>query len=618
MNAGIHFPKVLIFLLIHASVYGGVIKKPARNFPQSNAVKTTGFIENKGPTFAKAMVDKASQIRSGFIENKGQVIDQNQRPNNEVLFLYNGKGLHVQLKKNGFSYEVVKGTADKPHMVSGMNDAIVNADHPEPVCDTLKIHRIDILFDGMVNEAELMRGEQSADYINDYTGLAPITHIHHYQKIIYKNVYTNIDVEFVIADQQFKYNFIIHPGGKVGDIKLKFEGANNITLSDEGHIVIETAYGVIDESIPYSYLSASARATEDKPIEARFISLGVKDQQRSVTLFGIEVENYDTTKTLVIDPLPWATYFGGDNADYAYCTSLDTNGNIFIGGLTSSGNIATSGASQNAAGGNNDGYIAKFNSSGSLLWCTYIGGAQNDYIYDLVANAAGDVYACGFTSSTTNIATSGAYQGAFAGTYDALIIKFNSAGILQWGTYFGGALSENLYTCTADRSGNLLVAGSSGSLSGIASSGAYQTVNAGGVYDVYLAKFNPLGQLLWATYYGGTGDDYVQGVITNLNGDITISGRTSSANGIATSGAWQPVTGGGGNDAFVAKFNAAGAMQWATYFGAAGNDIAYNITTDTNANLIITGNTNSTIGIANLFWRNFAGNRNRHYHRFGQ
>ncbi len=548
-------------------------------------------------TFASNAVSRGPY---GFIENKGQVVNQNHQPNKEVLYLYNGRGLHVQLRQNGFSYEVIKTERSLKEKLNIEIDPAGKSGQ-DSFDYTYKIHRIDILFEdlpagqaGGNKNANIAAYGKSLDYLNYYTAgtaQAGISDVHHYQKIVYTNIYPNIDVEFVLTNDSlkpFKYNFIVHPNGNINDIKLRFLGATGTTLTDDGHISIVTAYGNIDESIPYSYQLNSDK--QQREIESGFVFI-------SPNLFGISANNYDATQTLVIDPAPWATYFGGNNTDWGFDIKTDLSGNLLLTGHTfSATGIATSGAYQTILSGNTDAYIAKLSNAGIPLWCTYFGGLENDYCRAVGADANGNVIIVGYTLSDANIATSGAYQTTRGGSQDAYIAKFSSLGALQWATYYGGSLNEYAYGVSIDLNNNIILTGLTFSTSDIATTGAYQTV-LGGTQDVFVVKFNTSGVLQWGSYYGGSSQEFGYQVVTDLNGNIVLTGNTQSTTGIATSGAWQ-TTAGGGFDAYIAKFNASGTLQWSTFFGGSGTDYGTALVCDPSGNIFATGFSSSSTAIA--------------------
>lgn len=546
----------------------------------------------------------------GFIENKGQVYDQFNRVNKAVLYLFNGQDIHVQLKQNSFSYETFKTISTPKKPVPGQQ---VTAQSNSFNDVTFLIHRIDITFIGSAKNPTIINHQPAPDcihYFTSVTGQSGATQVHHYQKITYQNIYPGIDVEFLLNPPAtseenervqcgFKYNFIIHPGGNINDIKLKFEGADKTLLTEEGHIILETSNGKIDESIPYSYQINNQNQQKTVLSKFSYAEPEARGQKPAATIFGIEAINYDPNKTLIIDPAPWSTYFGGNGEDRGTKVIVDKNGNILGTGTTSTlTGLATTGAYQSSVAGNFDAFIIKYNASGLRLWSTYLGGSGQENGNDFVVDPGNNIFITGNTLSSSGIATTGSHQTTFgngSSTGDAFLMKFNASGVKQWGTYFGGSEDDYGDGIAIDPIGNLLISGFTNSAS-LATSGAFQTSNNGN-YDAFLVKFNSAGVRQWCTYYGSIYEDYGYKVATDANGNASMIGYTVSGAGITTSGAFQSVFGGNG-DAFLVKFNAAGDRLWCTYIGGNNLDYASDVSTDISGNILVAGTSASTSGIA--------------------
>jgi hypothetical protein len=274
----------------------------------------------------------------------------------------------------------------------------------------------------------------------------------------------------------------------------------------------------------------------------------------------------------------WGTYLGGTGNDGVEDIAMDRNGDIVIVGNTrSASGIATLGAHQQTYGGGDsymgDGFIAKFDASGALIWSTYYGGSSHDACNTVAIDHANNIVVGGITDSPNNISTPGAHQITPGGSYDSFVAKFTAAGVWLWGTYYGGSSYDWYGWVTVDKSDNIILMGDTqGSAGAISTPGSFQPNYGGGSFDFFIVKFNSSGVRQWGTYYGGSGGDYDGfNLITDSSCNIYFTGNTNSTNGIATAGSFQP-TYGGTRDGFLVKFDSTGTRQWGTYYGGTGEE----------------------------------------------
>jgi hypothetical protein len=523
----------------------------------------------------------------GFITNSGQVKDQHGIPNPDVLFLYPGKGMNVQLRRNGYSYDLFTASGLPPIQPDRTKDA------PSALLKTsIRFSRIDIDFVDMCADTKIRAESPLPGCLNYFINGDRTERVHSYSKVIYENVFPHTDIEFILPDDpegSFKYNIILHPGADISKVKFSIKGPGRISRSAEGALVLATPNGQVTEWIPSSYYSDAP----GQQIPVSFCLTG------NIISFGPQA---NAARTLVIDPSSkriWGTYYGDAGTDYCNGTRSDAQGNVYITGYTlNTSNIATSGTYQSVSGGSFDAYLVKFDPSGNRTWGTYFGGSSVETAYGICISAQGDIYICGDTFSTSGIASTGAHQTAYGGGIDdAYLAKFRSDGQLSWATYYGGTLHDFASKVTVDNNANVLMCGHSESSNAIATNSAFQNFQAG-QFDVFVVKFDSTGVRQWGTYYGDTDVEEAWGITCDNSDNVYITGFTAS-NGVATTGSHQQNYGGGLKDGFIARINPSGtALNWATYYGGTGDDGGTGIIFSPPNLLNITGNTTSTSNIS--------------------
>ena len=251
----------------------------------------------------------------------------------------------------------------------------------------------------------------------------------------------------------------------------------------------------------------------------------------------------------------WGTYYGGSGYDYGLGVAVDLNGNVFLSGYTASNTNIGSGGHQNTLVGSNNAFLVKFDSAGNRIWGTYY-GQLSDGAYGVTTDASGNVYITGFAQSTTGIA-SGGFQNSISGSMDAFLVKFDAAGTRLWATYYGGPANELGFALDVDVYGNVFLSGRTYSGSNITWNG-FQNIYGGGTGDAFLVGFDPTGNRLRATYYGGAGaEDDVNMIALDGYGSIYLTSYadTTTTSAIA-SGGFQNTFGGGATDGFLVKFSA--------------------------------------------------------------
>lgn len=498
-----------------------------------------------------------------FIENKGQITDQNKEARNDIQYQLSAPGMSMYVGNGQLHYQFSR-------VEKKSTDAIATNNY-----------RMDVTLLGANTHAVATASEKQHFFENYYLSKQYGVTANAYNRIVYKDVYPNIDWVLYTDNGKVEYDFVVRPGGNPADIKIKYDGATALNLQNDGSIAAVTPLGRISEQQPVAY-----EATSKKAVASKFI---VHDN-----VVSFATGKYDGT--LTIDPtVLWSTYMGGTATDEATCVATSNTGNVYMAGYTASTGIATSGAYQSGnAGGTYDAFVAKYDGTGAIQWITYFGGSAADQATG-IACQDDNVFVTGYTTSPDGIATGTAYQGANGGGNDGFLASFDGTGAIVWATYFGGAGDDYAYS-VACNSGSVYIGGSTNSATGIATNGSYQSALSGST-DGFIAKFDGGGNIQWSTYYGGFGTDQVNGVATDANDDVFATGQTNSTIGIATTGAYQ-ATLGGSTDAFVAKLDGSGQRQWSTYYGGSGADQANGIASNAAGSVGIAGSTTSSNGIA--------------------
>lgn len=537
--------------------------------------KALGIAKQSGNELADEL--KYAKPQYGFIENKGQIHDQQNNPQPDVKFLLPLPNNNVVLRGAGFSYDThVIEEKERTHGPTAM--AGYKFDHEQVKDITYKFHRVDVeLVDANPNP-EIITSEQSSDYLMYHTGIQGSSQrVYHYGKVLYKNIYPNIDLEFVARPGETKpieYSFYVHPGGDFKQIKLQYKGASQGALVN-GKVELTLAHGKLTENIPASFMQRS-RAN----VDIRYKMIG--DSMNELTV-GFEGIVNISEETLIIDPVPsltWSSYYGGSGGlTTGVSVVRDQNGDLYLGGASSSTQlnaIATSGVHQSIKNAFTDAYIAKFDPAGIRLWGTFFGGNFYDEATSISIDQSGSVYVLGRTNSGNSsheIATANSHQQQPGGTpgtsYDVFLLKLTSGGLRQWSTYYGGSGEELGFSVTTDLLGNVFIVGATGSEEGIATPDGYKSslTAVANSQDAFLVKFNSIGVRLWGTYFGGPSYEIAYTVKVDNLGDIIMAGGTASNTNIATGGAYLTSLASSGTNGFLTKFSTSGNIQWSTYYG---------------------------------------------------
>jgi len=412
-----------------------------------------------------------------------------------------------------------------------------------------------------------------------------------YAKVKYKQVYDGVDLLYYGRDGHIEYDFIVAPGADLAAIRFAVEGAESVSIDAKGDLLLHTPAGELRHRKPVIYQeSAGVR----RPIEGEYSLIQTADFGLSTSVIGFNLGDYDPLLPLVIDPvLEYSTYLGGSGDDQGTSIAVDSQGNVYVVGITDSIDLPTASASQPQFGGGQDVFVAKLDPTGTRLeYLTYLGGSDLETATGLAIDASGNAYVAGFTRST-NFPTLNPMQATNRGQFNGFVSKLSAAGNLVYSTYLGGSLNDSTSAVAVDSAGNCYIAG-------IATSANFPVINAvqanqGGASDLYIAKLNASGnQLIYSTYLGGSQEDAATGIAVDPSGNVYVTGATLSVD-FRTASPAQAEHGGGIFDAFVIKMNPAGnQLVYSTYLGGGSADRGFRIAVDSSGAAYVVGDTFST------------------------
>ncbi len=513
---------------------------------------------------------------------------------------------------------------------------------------------VSVSFPGANHGARLEGMGPSAARINFLTG-APSewkTDLPAWDGVAYRAIFPGVDLIYSSSRNRLKSDFIVAPGADPESIRVRYEGGA-VHLDASGALVVPAGEGQLREEAPVVYQEIAGRrvAVEGAfrvgrdgtvgfrigPYDHRqpliidpalsystFLGGNGMDAVTSIavdgsgnaylagwtsstnfpTLNAIQAKQKGSVNAFVAklgpggNSLIYCTYLGGQADDRAFGIAIDSSGDAYVTGWTSSTAFPVVAPAQSTLAGTRDAFVAKLNPAGnSLTYSTFLGGSSNDSGTGIAVDSSGNAYVVGYTSSS-NFPTLNAYQTSNAGAENAFVAKLNSSGSLIYSTYLGGSGSDVAAAVAVDSAGDAYITGGTTSTNFPTASPVQSA--SGGNQDAFITKLNPSGNaLVYSTYLGGSGGasgspEQGTAIAVDGTGAAYVAGVTNSTNFPVTSGVLQP-TYDGGSDAFVAKLAPAGtSLVYATYLGGSGFDYATGIAVDSLGNATVTGYTGSS------------------------
>ena len=557
-----------------------------------------------------------------FIENKGQW-DARARyvaPLPGGRLFAEADGLTFALLANGGPARHRHGTTSSPPPA---------ADQP------VRGHAFTLHFDGAAPTATLTTETPTAEHRSYFLG-ADARHwasdVRSYRELRYANLWPGIGARvYESAAQQLEYDFTLAPGAQAAAIGLRHDGADALALDPEGNLRLQTSVGTVTERAPQAWQTDAAGQRQAVPcryvLTGRTVRFALGKYDRTRPLVIDPVVSFSTYTGSTADN--W-----GFTATYDNAGNLYSGGIVFgVGYPASPGAFQTSFANVIDIGIIK--YNTRATGPAARVWATYVGGNSADFPTSLVVNSQGELLLLGISSSSDYPTTAGALQRTFAGGIsadpygygpdyslplgsDLVITRLNATGsALVGSTYLGGSGNDGLLpfdvyaapTSTApqlahnygdpfrgdilvDAADNVYIASNTTSTNFPLARG-FNSTYRGGTSDALVLKLNPtLTALAWGSYLGGMASDAAYSIqLEPASGDVYVAGGTLSPDFPTTAGSYHP--GQLDNvDGFVARIAATGtSLLRATYLGTSSYDQGYFLQLGTDGGVYVLGQT---------------------------
>ena len=457
------------------------------------------------------------------------------------------------------------------------------------------------------------------------------SHVGAFRRLRYAGLWPGIGLTLYENSQQhLEYDVLLAPHANPARVALRYDGAAGLALDAAGNLVVKTSVGTTTELAPQAWQSDAAG--RQQPVACRYVltgstvsfALGAYDKSRALTidptvqfstLTGSTADNWGFT----------ATYDDAGNM-YSGGIVFDSGGSF----PATSGAYRTSFSSMVDMALIK--YNTAVSGPSARVWATYLGGNNADFPHSLVVNAQNELVIMGSTSSTNFPTTTGVVQRTFGGgtpldpfrAYastglaqyqmsngsDLIVTRLSSTGsALLASTYLGGSGNDGVVAQTAalaanygdvfrsdvllDPAGNVYIASTTTSRNFPLMGGGFNnTLATGGASDALVCKLTPgLNVMVWASYLGGTGADAAYSLQRDGLGRVYVCGGTTSPDFPATGGAYRGTLQ-GGTDGFAARISADGrTLERATFIGTSGYDQAQFLQLDAAANVYLLGQT---------------------------
>lgn len=293
--------------------------------------------------------------------------------------------------------------------------------------------------------------------------------------------------------------------------------------------------------------------------------------------------------------LLWSKNVGSYANDIGYSITLDQSGNVYATGSFQGSTDFGSSISLNAAG-SEDIFIVKYDSLGNLKWVKAMGGYNSDYGRSIAADNFGALYITGKYQGNADFDPSSAFVSLYSagGSEDGFIAKLDNNGNYKWVKSIGATGYDVGTAISVDLSGNVIATGLFNNSVNFDPLAGSQILKSEGLLDVYIAKYDSLGQYQWAKSFGGIDNDFSRGICTDDKGNVFTTGYFSGIAKYEPMSIGKSMSSSGGNDVFIVKLDKGGNLAWVNQLGGTMSDYVYAVSVDASGAVYTTGSFQGT------------------------
>lgn len=409
-----------------------------------------------------------------------------------------------------------------------------------------------------------------------------ITNVKTYSSIIYRNIWSNIDLIYYGTNQGIKYKIVIQKEADLQDICIKIKTNNN-----ENNLNMKNSLEKIIDLEP-KFQSYNYKTAEDYHL-IPILTMN--------NILKFEAKNFDLNE-FTIDSFVFSTYVNSNSDDGISSVVTDENGYIYVGGYTNGLNFPTHNPFDDTHNGNDDIFIMKFLPDGSsLVYSTFLGSSHSERVLDLTLDKFSNLIGTGYITGNGLPTTIGCYDSSFNGNFDCFVFKLNTSGSgLDYCTYFGTDEYDVGKSVRVSSTGYIYLFGITKSANLPTTINSFDDTYNGG-FDAFLVKINPNNTIIdYCTYIGGSLNESGN-MDMNINelGILYCCGSTDSADFPTLTNSIDSTFNGGKSDGYIFLFNTTNdVLYYSTFFGGSYEDTSQGITLDKQGNIYFTGSTYSS------------------------